>query len=174
MFPYLGSQIRSTATLTVEIVTRSARMDRAYKRFAPQHFENPHVGMWQKLLLFNTTVVLNALYACETWDYTPWGDIHRLEEKQVELLDKIMRPTPGTNFTILTAIRITAIRMATCLPNQVPLVWPIYKISEEITTSGADIPILPNYSGEVSPHRCSRGGKGGRGRGGCVNNGFAI
>ena len=48
LFPYLGSQIRSTATLTAEIATRLARMDRAYKRFAPRHFENPHVGMWAK------------------------------------------------------------------------------------------------------------------------------
>ena len=126
-----------------------SKLDSKFKRFAPQHFENPHVGMWQKILLFNAIVVLNTLYACETWDYTPW-DIHA----------PAGRPTPGFDSNRKGRT------LATCIPNQVPLVWPIHKIFEEITTVGANISTLPNSSGKIS-RRCSRGG------GGYANNNFA-
>lgn len=80
-------------------------MQQAYDNYAAQYFQNKHVSIWQKLLLFNITVIPNGLYGCVTWDYNEWH-LAQIESKQVELLKLILRQQDSVEFDILQAIRI--------------------------------------------------------------------
>ena len=109
-FKYLGSYISSSASLDQEIQIRKQRMQSAYDQYSAQYFENRHVTLWQKLLLFNVTIIPNAIQNCVAWDYNEWH-IQQLEFKQLSLLKRIMLQGNYDQFNILHAIRIAVRRL---------------------------------------------------------------
>ncbi len=104
-FKYSGSYISSSASFDQEILIRKQRMQSAYDQYSAQYFENRHVTLWQKLLLFNVTIIPNAIQNCVAWDYNEWH-IQQLEFKQLSLLKRIMLQGNYDQFNILHAIRI--------------------------------------------------------------------
>jgi hypothetical protein len=107
-FKYLGSRILSNGTLGREIGIRQHAMWDAFNKYKSVTFLNPHVTLWQKLLLFNITVVPNATYGCCAWDYKP-NQLQKLEGTQIKMLKLIMNQQDDPKFNMITAIN-TAVK----------------------------------------------------------------
>ena len=63
------------------------------------------MSLWQKLLLYNITVIPNATYGCAAWDYKP-EHIQKLEGTQIKMLKAIMRQQDNASFSMLTAMKL--------------------------------------------------------------------
>ena len=98
-FKYLGSRILSNGTLGREIGIRQHAMWDTFNQYKSVTFLNPHVKLWQKLLLFNIAVVPCATYGFCTWDYKE-KQLQKLEGTQI----KMLKDNP--QFNMSTAINI--------------------------------------------------------------------
>ena len=95
----------SDGTLGREIGCRQHAMWDAFNKYKAATFLNPHVSLWQKLLVYNIAVVNNATYGCASWDYEP-VQLQKLEGTQIKMLRQIMQQQTSSDFSMLTAINI--------------------------------------------------------------------
>ena len=91
VFKYLGSRLTEDGEMDVEIGIRRNRMWEAYHKYAETIYLNPHIPLWNKLLLFTTSVIPQATYGCAAWIYEP-KHLFQLEVTQLQILGKFMKP----------------------------------------------------------------------------------
>jgi hypothetical protein len=77
----------------------------SFNKYKANTFLNPHVSLWQKLLLFNITVVPNATYGCCAWAYEA-KQLQKLEGTQIKMLKLIMNQQNDKSFNMIKAIDI--------------------------------------------------------------------
>ena len=104
-FKYLGTRLTSDGMLSREIGIRQHAMWEAFNKYKAVTFLNPHVSLWQKLLIYNLTVIPNATYGCAAWDYKP-EHLQKLEGNQIKMLKAIMRQQDNASFSMLTAMNL--------------------------------------------------------------------
>ena len=104
-FKYLGSRITSNGNLDREIGIRQHAMWDAFNKYKSSMFLNPHVSLWQKLLVYNITVLPNATYGCAAWDYQP-VQLQKLEGTHIKMMKIMMRQNENKDFSMITAMNI--------------------------------------------------------------------